>query len=78
MASQRTATGTYIGTCTGGCGKVKTSEKFVRHTCGEWIVGYTEIKAKVTEHVCGPKCTSALGPNCDCVCGGRNHGADHH
>lgn len=25
--------------------------------------------------VCDGKCTNALGPNCDCVCGGKNHGS---
>jgi len=32
-------------------------------------------KAARPRHQCGPKCTSATGPNCDCQCGGRNHGA---
>lgn len=39
---------------------------------------FTPIKARVTETECGPRCTSALGPSCDCKCGGANHAADHH
>lgn len=30
--------------------------------------------AKVT---CGARCTNAVGPMCDCSCGGENHGAGH-
>lgn len=26
---------------------------------------------------CGVRCTSAIGPSCDCQCSGENHGADH-
>ncbi len=79
MATTKTRipTGSFLGKCSGGCGTVKTSEKFVKHSCGAWITGYTEIKTRVTDHECGPRCTSALGPVCDCTCGGENHGEDH-
>lgn len=30
-----------------------------------------------SEKVCGSKCLGATGPNCDCSCGGRNHGGAH-
>jgi hypothetical protein len=73
----RTATGTFLGTCSGGCGTVKTTEKFVKHSCGAWITAYVPVKSRVTEHECGPRCTSALGPVCDCTCGGEAHGEDH-
>ena len=26
---------------------------------------------------CGPQCTGAVGPSCDCACAGSNHGANH-
>lgn len=26
---------------------------------------------------CGAKCINATGPNCECQCGGENHGANH-
>lgn len=29
------------------------------------------------KHVCGAKCLGAIGPSCDCQCGGANHGANH-
>lgn len=28
-------------------------------------------------HKCGGRCLSATGGNCDCQCGGKNHGANH-
>jgi len=73
----RTATGNFLGHCTGGCGTVKTAEKFVKHSCGAWIVGYKPIKARMTETECGARCTSSIGPVCDCKCGGENHSKDH-
>lgn len=35
------------------------------------------VKGRVTGTKCGPRCTGAVGPACDCQCGGANHGADH-
>lgn len=30
------------------------------------------------EHIaCGAKCRNAVGPSCDCSCGGANHGINH-
>lgn len=29
------------------------------------------------KHVCGARCVNATGPNCDCQCGGENHGKNH-
>jgi hypothetical protein len=26
---------------------------------------------------CGARCRNATGPNCDCSCGGHNHGMSH-
>ena len=34
------------------------------------------IVARISEHVCGALCTNATGPNCECSCGGKNHGAN--
>ena len=74
----KTRTGSYIGTCSGCRIQVRTEERFVKHSCGAWITNYKEIVARVTEHECGVKCTSATGPTCDCKCGGANHSSDHH
>lgn len=29
------------------------------------------------DHVCDGRCMGATGPNCECSCGGANHGANH-
>lgn len=29
------------------------------------------------DHNCDARCLSATGHNCECACGGRNHGASH-
>lgn len=44
--------------------------------CGGQCVS-ARIKGIVSEHVCDARCSSATGPNCECQCGGRNHGKDH-
>lgn len=41
--------------------------------CGGWVV-VKHVAGSVTDHVCGAKCMASTGPNCDCSCGGRNHG----
>ena len=43
-------------------------------SCGR-EVRVTRVVATVTEHTCGAKCRNSKGPNCDCSCGGKNHGA---
>lgn len=42
-----------------------------------WPLSYQAIKGTVTECPCDGRCTSAKGPNCDCSCGGQNHGSDY-
>ena len=32
------------------------------------------IQGTVTDHECDPRCTGATGKNCECSCGGKNHG----
>ena len=32
--------------------------------------------SNASNHKCGGKCRSARGPNCECSCGGVNHGAN--
>ncbi len=29
------------------------------------------------DHVCDARCTSAIGHNCECSCGGANHGSNY-
>ena len=45
----------------------------VRCECGA-VVGVSLLVARTSEHVCGSKCLTALGPSCECRCGGENHG----
>jgi len=41
-----------------------------------WMLG-KPIKGTVTDHACNAKCEAATGPNCECSCGGANHGKAH-
>jgi hypothetical protein len=38
------------------------------------IISYKENGSK---HKCGAKCRGAKGGNCECECGGANHGRDY-
>jgi len=39
------------------------------------MLTWRELKAKVTEEKeCNGVCMGAVGPSCDCSCGGENHG----
>ncbi len=38
----------------------------------EQVTGHYNPKIK-----CNARCTSATGCQCDCSCGGKNHGSDH-
>jgi hypothetical protein len=45
--------------------------------CGR-TVELVAVNGKVRDAVlCDSRCTSATGHNCECECGGENHGADH-
>ena len=44
-------------------------------SCGNQYPMIDRIKGRTTEHVCDSRCTHAKGPNCDCSCGGKNHGS---
>lgn len=48
--------------------------------CGCTPNRYLHLKrlhGRVSTEPCGAKCLSATGPNCECSCGGKNHGANH-
>lgn len=45
---------------------------FHRHPLGWKMVNGTYSE----RHKCNAKCTGAIGPDCECSCGGANHGAD--
>lgn len=66
------------------CGRQNVSSRAatVCPICGTkgFPVKFVEDKHKEStfnskpRHECGPKCTSATGPNCECKCEGLNHG----
>lgn len=42
-------------------------------------LGWLPINGKyVADHVCDARCMNAIGPNCECGCGGKNHGRGFH
>jgi len=47
----------------------------IRCACGKLAYG-RPIKAIRSDHACDARCTSAKGHNCECSCGGENHGKD--
>lgn len=50
------------GTCP-DCGRLHPSGRRVHYS------------KKPSMHVCNAKCMGAMGPDCECSCGGKNHGA---
>lgn len=51
---------------------------FTCTACGGSSAEFIVVRGRVVESVkCGPKCRGAVGPSCDCSCGGDNHGSGH-
>lgn len=49
----------------------------VKCLCGRDMVG-RPVKGHVNPSVpCNAKCVNAIGPDCECSCGGANHGSGH-
>lgn len=46
---------------------------------GTWALSQgTPVYGRMVEElICGSKCMGAVGPSCDCSCGGANHGGKH-
>lgn len=44
--------------------------------CGQTVY-LDPIRGSVSDHPCDPRCTNATGRDCECSCGGKNHGAAH-
>lgn len=54
------------------------SSKFshnVRCACGGWAA-VMPVNATKTDHACDERCRNAKGHDCECSCGGENHGVD--
>lgn len=50
--------------------------RFACPTCGAQPSKVAEMLGHwAAEEPCSAKCTNATGPNCDCACGGMNHGS---
>ena len=45
--------------------------------CGASVVLSPVAGKLAPEHKCDARCTNATGHDCECACGGRNHGASH-
>ena len=46
--------------------------------CGGRGATFKVVEGRFSESVkCGGKCLNAVGPSCDCQCGGENHGSGH-
>jgi hypothetical protein len=52
-----------VWTCT-GCGQRRFTSSV------------NQLRARVTGTKCDARCTSATGHDCECQCGGKNHGID--
>lgn len=44
-----------------------------RCACGRYY-RVQQVKAALSEHQCDARCINATGPDCECGCGGKNHG----
>lgn len=68
--------GVWIQSCGGGRPTVYAgdTENGLCSSCGRMMT-YGALKSSTNpDHKCDSRCTSARGPQCDCSCGGKNHG----
>ena len=68
--------GVWVQACGGGKPTVYDgdTELGLCPHCGR-AMSYGSLKATLNpDHKCDARCTGARGPQCDCSCGGRNHG----
>lgn len=50
---------------------------FARCECGKWLIGRAIVGKYNAEKGCDGRCMGATGPNCECACGGENHGLSY-
>lgn len=65
----------------GVCAKwmgVRSSDPILCAACGSPRYRVGAIKATVSDTPCRDRCVTATGDNCDCECGGENHGIYAH
>jgi hypothetical protein len=82
IAINRKAYGLRYETCP-HCGHTPTRQNYIR---GHKLMGFVrtprayeqEQRERLVEEgvtsACDGRCTNAKGPDCECVCGGKNHG----
>jgi hypothetical protein len=76
-----------VGSCTGaGHGNRYTADQVAEHrrtlayvpcrvdSCRAPAIVH-RVRGTVTAARCNATCTGAMGPRCDCACGGRRHGS---
>ncbi len=75
--------GEWINLNAGYCGWYKADDAYSRfvktyelYCPNHWSgLKWTRLNGTVnTEKVCDGRCMGAIGPSCDCSCGGENHG----
>lgn len=79
-----TATGmNFPGHSVGRCKDCKRKHRgdgnafFVKCGCGATVRLERVVGFFVPEVKCGALCRNAVGPSCDCSCGGANHGCNN-
>lgn len=85
MTNTATATRRYFGRCIEkGCKfrivtEGATAGPRAPRGCPDHRIStdWRDLKAKRTEKECNGVCMGAVGPSCDCSCGGENHGVNH-
>lgn len=75
-SGERIPAGVWIQSCGGGRPPVYGGdvEMGICTSCRKMMT-FGALKAVYSpEHKCDARCTSARGHNCECACGGKNHG----
>lgn len=52
--------------------------EWIKCQCGKTLRDWKKVSGTYKPDVkCDARCTNAFRPNCDCECGGANHGSSH-
>lgn len=47
-------------------------------TVHRYPISFKRVEGTYSEkHTCDARCVNAIGPNCECSCGGENHGGGY-
>lgn len=67
----------YFGLCNGAT--VQLGQFGICPNCATRHKTLRSIRysTQASRHICDARCMAATGPNCECSCGGKNHGAWH-